>query len=221
MSQAATKLIADYLGVDLKEETTNEITSELPNRVTQIEQELEELKRICQDLSEKFENLQIVEQQKGNYFVATVAKESTYEAKNRSNGDSKRIDSELLSESPNETQDEQASHQAFEFDNELIEQTHKPPGGLSGELKSKLLNYDVKFTPEILARRLKVSAKYIGNQKADLTSEEFTKWTTRKDFDGIGWKPIREGKKTYYVPAYILSTETKSRLLTWEEVNGK
>jgi len=247
MSQAATKLIADYLGVDLKDETTNQMTSELSSRITQIEQELKELKQIYQDLSEKFDGLQINEQRKDDSFVAGESKELIDQVRNRTDSDSSKFNSELLSESPNETLSELVGDQSSGFDNESIEQIHKSASGLDSELESKLpreLNlgkelseeiagctskpesspnseplreHDIKFDRDTLAGRLKVKPRYMDNKKSELTSEEFIKWTAEKDPDEIGWMSTKEKGRVFYVPVGTLTSELISRLL--QEIN--
>jgi len=243
MSQAATKLIADYLGVDLKDETTNQMTNELSSRITQIEQELKELKQIYQDLSEKFDGLQITKQRKDDSCVASDSKESIDKLRNKTDNDSSKFNSELLSEPPNEIQSELLGDQSSRFDNESIEQIHKSASGLDSEPKSRLpiqLNlekelseeiagckskpesspksellkeHDIKFDRDTLAGRLNVKPRYMDNKKSELTSEEFIKWTSEKDPDEIGWMSTKEKGRVFYVPVGTLTSELISRLL--------
>jgi hypothetical protein len=92
---------------------------------------------------------------------------------------------------------------------------------LISSLPSELQEFSkVKINSEALAKRLQVSAKYLINQKSELNYEKFTQWSTDRDPDGIGWQPIKEGRKVYYVPTTSLGSsilaEQESGLLNFQ-----
>jgi predicted DNA-binding protein len=73
-----------------------------------------------------------------------------------------------------------------------------------------------KITIELLAKRLRSkNPKSIQNKKSSSSDTEFSEWTGEKDLDGIPWKPIKNGRLVYFIPAIDLSDELKSKLQDW------
>lgn len=235
MSQATTELIAEYFGINLKEEIANQFTGELPSRLLRVEQELTELRQLCLDLSSKID-LQTTSKLYSELPNSVVTNEIT----NHIAGEL-RLNNYSIAEIVENNELPISTHLEF-IDNSLANLTDQLNSRLNSELPiqlelvedfkalisepkellsepdSGLLESELKLSSEELARRLKTSAKYIVNQKAGLTSEEFTEWTAKKDPSAIGWQPIKEGRKVYYLPVSSSTSEPKGEPL---ELNGE
>ena len=80
---------------------------------------------------------------------------------------------------------------------------------------------------ELLAKRLGIkNPKTISNKKSEVyknsnpnAENEFCEWSRQKDLDAISWRPIKEGRRTKYVPTSELSEELLSKLQTWISQN--
>jgi predicted DNA-binding protein len=75
---------------------------------------------------------------------------------------------------------------------------------------------EFKITIELLAKRLgSKNPKSIQNKKSSSSDTEFSEWTGKKDLNGIPWKPIKNGRLVYFIPAIDLSDELKDKLRDW------
>lgn len=269
MSQAVAQLITEYFGIDLSKNITEQSTSELPIRLSLVEQELEDLKQKTASLLVRVDNLQstselpisfndqffrellsrLFSESQANQVSELLEKQVNLSHVRLKTDDAQGIqgynpDSEsfssLLNESLNKT--------------DLLESVGSPSssgGSFSSELKDELdeslhaqldqkVNYEIdvnllpypdlvdplvsdkdsstsepdcilqgepphnskfKLSSKKLAYRLGTTDGYIQNQRSKLDYEQFTKWTTQKDPNRIGWQSIKEGRKVYYVPA--------------------
>jgi hypothetical protein len=79
----------------------------------------------------------------------------------------------------------------------------------------------IKIDVDLLSRRVGMTTGSLRNKKSKdkLTDQEFTKWTATKDIDGIAWRAVKEGKRTYYEPAMPIKDELLSKLLEWIRKN--
>jgi hypothetical protein len=225
MSQAATELIVQYFGINLKEESTAQSTSSLHDRIAQIEYELGKLQDLYAHLGSKVEFKEFTSE------LLEIKPDSEELVNQEDSLNISRLDSKLLSELQHEIKSQLPSDQpstASSLPGKLNSEPKKNLGlvqDLSKEstnssskpksnLKDKLLNeHEIKFNKNMLASRLNVKVGYLDNKKSELSSDEFTKWTVGKDPDGIGWTSLRESRKVYYVPVGLLTNELRSRLL--------
>lgn len=89
----------------------------------------------------------------------------------------------------------------------------------------KITKKDIEpIIQDLLARRLNITSKSIGNQKSNIykdnppdAEEKFGDWTKNKDPDGIPWKAVKQGRRVKYIPSNLseLSSELLSKLQTW------
>ena len=215
MSQAATELIAEYFGISLKEEITSQSTSGLPERLAQVEKEIEWLRELYSRLASKVEYREfmgepqeIVEKDYSLLDKLNSSLQSELQ-ENIDNGLSSNLQSE-----PQELQDN-LNHIQMELVPSLIEQCEEQVSKLQDELKSELpISKRIELDHKLIAQRLGVSEKYVHNQKK-LNIEDFAKWTSKKDPDSISWSFAKDGNKVYYYPYSSLTSELKSSLMNW------
>jgi hypothetical protein len=101
---------------------------------------------------------------------------------------------------------------------------------LSGQQQNQLELVEetrILISADLLAKRLGVkNPKSVGNKKSEVyknanpnAEDEFYKWTRGRDFDNIGWKPVKEGRKTNYTVKNELPNELLSELQKWVAEN--
>jgi hypothetical protein len=190
MSQAGIVILAEYFGI---KETIKEITEGTTvGGVTLAE--FEQIKQRLEQLENKVEQ-----------FKTT----SRPPIKNQS------ID-KLIENKPNKLSEQQLFEQTT--DDVKQEECDRPQAQL--ELIQEEL---ISISFSLLAKRLKVkNPKSVGNKRSEVyknnnpnAEAEFYEWSRKKDFDNIGWKPIKEGARVNYIPRDKLSDELLSKLRKW------
>lgn len=82
---------------------------------------------------------------------------------------------------------------------------------------------NISISVDLLAKRLGIkNSKSVGNKRNEIykndsldVEDKFCEWTRKKDFDDIGWKPVKEGIKINYVLKDELPKELLSKLKKW------
>lgn len=82
---------------------------------------------------------------------------------------------------------------------------------------------NISISVDLLAKRLGIkNSKSVGNKRNEIykndsldAEDKFCEWTRKKDFDDIGWKPVKEGIKINYVLKDELPKELLSKLKKW------
>ena len=196
MSQAGIVILAEYFGI---KETIKEITQGTTVGGVTLG-EFEELKRKFSELEGKvnsirFDNLQhdVVDNKKPVEQLEITSKPPKIKNQN--------INKILVDASKN------FSPKLTGEQLELIEE-NKKVDSISNTLLAKRLGFK---NPVSLSNK-KNNLYKNNNPNAD---SEFYIWTQQKDFDGIGWKPIKQGKRVNYVPVGQLSSKLQSRLQQW------
>lgn len=189
MSQAGIVIIAEYFGI---EETIKEITEGTTiGGVT-----LAEFEQLKQKVAE-LEILAILD--RDQKVEQKVTKSELPIVKNQN------ID-KMLDE-----------NKSFDQKLEIVKNKNNPS-------QLKLINEKTNsISAELLAKRLGIRNYRSIDNKRNLiyknnnlnSDEKFIEWTRKKDFDSIGWKPVKEQKKINYVVANELDSELLGRLNKW------
>jgi hypothetical protein len=82
---------------------------------------------------------------------------------------------------------------------------------------------NISISVDLLAKRLGIkNSKSVSNKRNEIykndsfdAEDKFCEWTRKKDFDDIGWKPIKEGIRVNYTIKDELSSELLSKLKEW------
>lgn len=221
-SQAAIEIFAEYFDVDLASNSVKENTGGLLDRVKQLEQIVADLKQSYIYLTEKVDLVQsgsgLPKSELNN--LLNIHNESLTKPLERTpSAIPSEPEDELpiikhLTEQENKLVDDSSTLSISQSEplNLLPHQDKKDDNPLSNP-PSEL---DIKVNYLLLAQRLGATEGYIKNKKSTSGSfQEFTKWSTEKDPDKIGWESIKEGRSVYFIPASNLSDEQKANLQDW------
>ena len=95
---------------------------------------------------------------------------------------------------------------------------------LKGEQLELLSDREIELiSKELLAKRLGLkNSGSLSNKRREIyknnnpdSDSEFYIWSQKKDFDGIGWKPVKQNNRIEYIPVGELSNELLSKLQKW------
>lgn len=237
MSQAVIELLVEYFDIDLSQNSTKEYTGGLPQRITQLEQVVADLKQSYIYLAQKVDFSQSTS---GLLAIGSDDNSVNLQSRLQSNLLNDESTSELLNELPIESVSNSLSGLKNElpYTKPLTEQVNS---SLQGEPISKLSNLlphqleiveseshedssllsdisselDIRIDYPALAIRLGSTEGSIRNKRSVSTTYQFTEWITKKDPDKITWHPIKEGRKVYYSPSQDLTDEQKLNLQKW------
>lgn len=191
MSQAATVIFADYLGVDLSNlSEPQQTTGGLPTRIDTLEKAFFELTQKV-DLINTTSRLQT---------QAVIQPLASFQ------------EAEPAVEPLHELPDEPLEHRQTEIGDILT-----PDDNSSVNLSNLLSN--LKGSPlqgKILAKRLSVSPSKISHEKGRLGKEAFKGWLQSLDPDDIKWLYVNEGAKFRgYIPADDTPQDKLELLSEW------
>ena len=210
MSQAVTEILAHCFELNL-EFPKKEFTSELPSRLIEIEQSLEELKGLYTQLASKVDHIQTTSKLLYSNTLNNVdhqipvISESLSELKSKLLTDSSESEakSELLGKLLGELPKEQHSEVPVQLN--LVD---SQSNSLSGSLKELSLS-GVK-----LAERLSIDRTTLGTHRKKDSEEEFANMTSQKDPDAIKW--VYSDQLKSYVPYGDLFLEQVENLKSWK-----
>jgi hypothetical protein len=234
MSQAAIEVFAEYFGINLADSSTKENTGGLLDRMLQLEQLVADLKQSYVYLSQKVDFIQSTGELpkfelNGNSVdiqskpssnlpeenlvseLPSIPKDELPIIKALNGQQSSPSDDSITPSKPTSEPSNLLSHQL-----EIVESTENESNNLLSNPPSEP---DIKINYAVLAQRLGATEGYVKNKKATSTTEEFTKWSTKKDPDKISWQSIKQGKNVYYCPVGNLSDEQKANLQDWLRKN--
>jgi hypothetical protein len=240
-SQAAIELFAEYFGINLAENPTKEFTGGLPDRVSQLEQIVADLKQSYVYLSEKVDFIQstsglpVVESDNNSVIPRDGLQGSSPDeligepfnelpiqsiSKPFSGAEGEPLNSKLLIEQDNNLLSNGSSQSEFiseppdllSHQLEILESKNYESNSLPSDIPNEL---SIKINYPTLAIRLGSTEGSIRNKRSVSTTEQFTEWITKKDPDKITWCPTKEGKKVYYSPSNELTDEQKFNLREW------
>ena len=191
MSQAGIVVLAEYFGL---KETIKEITEGTTvGGVTLAD--FEDLKRRILELENKVDS-----QYTTSSFQASL-----------------KVDQEEFTSKPLKTK---SQSEEPKLDKNLETQSTK----LKGEQLELLGDREIEsISKELLAKRLGLkNSGSLSNKRREIyknnnpdSDSEFYIWSQKKDFDGIGWKPVKQNNRIEYVPVGELSNELLSKLQKW------
>lgn len=211
MSQAAIEIFTHYFELNL-EFSKKEFTSELPSRLTEIEQSLEELKGLYTQLAFKVDHIQTTSELLNEESLDNLNSQISVESEPLSELESKPfIDnskSEDKSELPSNLQSELRKEERLEVAVQL-NLVNSPSDSLSSSLKELSLS-GVK-----LGERLSIDRTTLGTHRKKDSEEEFTNMTSQKDPEGIKW--VYSDQLKSYVPYGDLSPEQVENLKSWKK----
>lgn len=226
-SQAAIEVFAEYFGINLADNSTKEYTGGLPDRISQLEQLVADLKQSYVYLSDKVDSIQST----GELQINSLPGDSSNgKLLNELLSDT---ESNLLGESENElpitkflieqqsrsldsaellSSDESEPLNLLPYQTEIIGSQEQE---VSNSLSNPLDNLDIKINYSMLASRLGLAEGSVKIKKSTSSPEQFIEWSTKRDQNKIGWQPTKEGKKLYFYPATDLSDEQKANFQDW------
>lgn len=226
-SQAATEVFAQYFGINLADNSTNEYTGGLPSRISELEQIVADLKQSYIYLSDKVDCIQSTSELSTN---SLLIGSSNGKLLNEPLADTK---SNLLIEPESElpitrflieqqsklsddgevpSDDKSEPLELLPYQAEIIDSQNQEVSSL---LSNPLGSLDIKINYSTLASRLGLAEGSVKIKKSKSSSEQFTEWSTKRDQDKIGWQSIKEGKRLYFCPATDLSDEQKANFQNW------
>lgn len=205
MSQAATAIFADYLGVEEVKSGEVKLGGITLDRFEQLEKnvaELNQLKEQVSQLQDQVEQLQstsnLLSQQSSVEQVIDIDQaKSSFEQEDIASS-SPSSDDQLLNQSNSEPQESSSEPHFNLLGKPLLTQDITP---ISGRTLSSV--------------RFGLGKDTVSGAKKKKIPEQFIQWTRERDPDGIGWKHTPKG----YIPSDELPSELKGKLLQWIEEN--
>ena len=221
MSQAGIVILAEYFGV---EETIKEITEGTTiggvtlTRIENLEKEVKQLQTLVNQINNTSSLLTKNRLETTSQEERTELKSSP-EQSEFTNKPLKILNQNLDRIVDDRVKKEKAKVEQPQSTNEL------PEINTQGNKQFELIENksEIAIRGDLLAKRLGLAhPKSLSNRRIEIYKynnfqgdSEFRSYTQKKDFDGIGWKPIKIKNRYEYVPVGELSNELLSRLQKW------
>ena len=219
MSQAATAIFSEYLGVDQVASGDTAVGGITLDRFEKLERqvaELQELKNQVSDLQQQVEQLKSTSNlpEAKPHLDGTSSQETAKETISGSPKTDQVSSQESTKQSTSELPDAKPHLDGTSSQETTEQSTGNVPGSKSNPttLFSITEPTDIKLTKKQLARRLNISADYCRKifKKSNPAQD-----TAERDPDGIAYEQVKSGRSYVYHPARDTPSEKLTKLQQW------